>query len=123
FLDVPDDVTLEATGPGGAKASYTTPTAVDAVDGERDVTCKPASGSAFPVGDDTVTCSSTDKSRNVGRTTFVVSVTDTTPPVFETQPSDVTVSVNGATGTVADFPRPAAEDLVDGTIPAVCKPG
>ena len=70
----PDDFTVPASGPGGAVASYPTPTATDLVDGAVPVTCTPASGSAFQVGTTTVTCSATDLSANTATTTFQITV-------------------------------------------------
>ena len=58
----------------GAIVKFTA-SANDAVDGSRPVTCKPASGTTFPLGTTTVTCSATDKSSNVGKASFKVNVT------------------------------------------------
>ena len=46
-----DEVTAEATGPGGAHVSYTEPNATDSVDGNVAVSCAPDSGSLFPLGE------------------------------------------------------------------------
>jgi alpha-tubulin suppressor-like RCC1 family protein len=54
---VPADITVNATGPGGAVVTYTAPTAVDEDGVTPAVSCAPASGSTFPVGTTTVTCS------------------------------------------------------------------
>jgi len=51
-----------------------TATAHDAVDGDTAVTCNPPSGSTFPIGDTTVSCSSTDAHGNTATGTFTVSV-------------------------------------------------
>lgn len=53
---------------------YMPPTAVDAVDGPVAVSCVPASGSLFPFGTTTVTCSAQDRSGNVAQSTFPVTV-------------------------------------------------
>src|SRR5262249_49341636 len=66
----PANQTLEATGPSGATATYTTPTASDAVDGPRPVNCTPASGSTFAIGTTTVTCTATDSHSNTTTHTF-----------------------------------------------------
>lgn len=57
------------------------------------VTCVPASGSAFPVGTTSVTCSATDASGNPSASScsFTVTVNDTQPPVI-TCPANITVS-------------------------------
>ena len=56
---------------------YDVPTATDN-SGEVDVTCVPASGSLFEVGETTVTCSAVDGDGNVTTSTFVVVVTGPT---------------------------------------------
>lgn len=71
-LTVPDDITLDATSPGGAPAVFT-PTASDdgAVTG---LTCTPASGSIFPVGTTSVTCTATDDDGATTTDSFIVTV-------------------------------------------------
>src|SRR5206468_9865449 len=73
-LTLPDDITAEATSPSGAVVNFT----VTATGGGA-ITCTPASGSTFPFGTTTVSCTATN---NVGSTsgTFNVTVVDTTPP-------------------------------------------
>jgi hypothetical protein len=55
--------TAEATGPDGAKVSYTA-SARDLVDGSTTVSCDVASGSLFELGSTTVTCESRDSRNN-----------------------------------------------------------
>jgi HYR domain/von Willebrand factor type A domain len=71
--------TVEATGPDGAVVDYSA-TAVDNVDGPLTPTCNPPSGSLFPLGSTTVTCSATDAAGNTGTGTGTITVVDTTPP-------------------------------------------
>jgi hypothetical protein len=82
-ITVPADITVEATGPGGANVSFVT-SATDIVDVTDPVTCVPPSGSLFPVGIGSTTtpvnCSSTDLHGNTGTNSFNVTVQDTTPP-------------------------------------------
>ncbi len=78
--NVPTDIVVEATGPEGATASYANPTATDLVDGAVPVTCAPASGSMFPLGTSTVSCSATDTHGNTAEASFNVKVRDTIPP-------------------------------------------
>jgi hypothetical protein len=66
------DVVAYATCGGGAVVKYTKPTATDAVDGVRQVTCTPASGTMFKAGKTTVTCTATDKKNNKATKTFTV---------------------------------------------------
>ena len=66
------------------------------------VTCTPASGSTFPLGATTVSCSATDKAGNTATGTFAVTVQDKTPPVV-TVPADMTVDATGPSGAVVTF--------------------
>jgi hypothetical protein len=56
-----------------ATVTYTA-TATDLMDGPVPVSCAPASGSAFPAGTTTVTCSATDAHNNTATGSFTVSV-------------------------------------------------
>jgi Chondroitinase B/HYR domain len=73
------DVTLEATGPQGAVATYTA-SATDDKDGVVPVVFNPASGSTFPLGTTVVVATATDFAGNVATAFFNVTVVDTTPP-------------------------------------------
>ena len=116
---VPDDRTIEATGPGGASTTYDA-TATDAVDGKVATTCSPGSGSTFPLGANTVTCSATDDAGNTGERTFTVTVVDTTGPVIEV-PDDRDVEADRPAGAEPEF-EATATDLVDGSTPVTCEP-
>lgn len=70
---VPATVGVDATGPGGAAASYTV-TVTDDTDPAPVWSCAPASGATFPIGDTTVACTATDASANTATATFVVHV-------------------------------------------------
>ncbi|HEX5523860.1 MAG TPA: HYR domain-containing protein, partial [Pedococcus sp.] len=54
-ISVASDITAEATSAAGAVVTYAAPTATDAVDGSRSVSCQPASGATFALGATTVT--------------------------------------------------------------------
>lgn len=89
--NVPANIQVEANGPAGSVVNFSTPTATDDVDGPIAlVTCTPPSGSTFPLGTTTVTCSATDSHGNTGTATFTVAVVDTTPP-YLIPPSDRSV--------------------------------
>src|SRR5207245_5981050 len=62
-LTLPANITAEATGSAGATVSYSA-TAADIVDGSRPVTCSTVSGSTFPIGTTTVSCSAADTHGN-----------------------------------------------------------
>jgi X-Pro dipeptidyl-peptidase len=114
------DVTTEATGPSGATAAYTTPTANDLVDGAVAVTCTPASGSVFALGPTTVTCTATDHAGNTGHSTFVVHVVDTTAPSL-TVPAAISADATSPTGVVVTWTT-SATDTVDPSPTVACTP-
>jgi HYR domain len=72
-LYLPGDMTLEAFDASGRNVFYDV-SAYDSRDPNPTVACTPASGSFFPVGSTTVTCTATDQSGNVATGTFVVHV-------------------------------------------------
>ncbi|CAM5443717.1 MULTISPECIES: vWA domain-containing protein [Streptomyces] len=87
-----DDRTVEATGGYGTVIDFSA-TAQDAVDGTLPVTCDPASGSRFPTGTTTVTCTATDSSGNTGTDTATFTVTPA--PV----PNEADIAVTAATAS------------------------
>ena len=68
------DVQVTSPDPTGAVVSYDPPTVSDVVDDSPSVDCLPSSGSAFPVGTTSVTCTATDAEDNVATSTFSVTV-------------------------------------------------
>jgi hypothetical protein len=116
--DTPGNQTLEATGPGGAAASWAPPTASDLVDGSVDVDCDPASGTTFPLGTTTVTCSATDAANNPSSVSFTITVQDTTPPTIKDN-DDQLVEATSADGAVATFLL-TATDVVDDDVAVIC---
>jgi TolB protein len=95
-LTVPEDIVVEAPSEDGAQVMYRV-TAQDNVDGtailEEDgttvtqddvggditISCDPASGSVFPIGETTVECSATDAAGNEGIASFTVTVNPPSP--------------------------------------------
>src|SRR6185295_7047941 len=67
------NVSTTTANVAGTAVAYTTPTATDAV-GVVSVVCSPASGSVFPVGTTTVTCTARDAASNVSTKNFTVTV-------------------------------------------------
>jgi hypothetical protein len=78
--NVPANRVVEANGPSGSVVSYTGPTATDAVEGPKPVSCSPTSGSTFPLGGTTVNCTASDSHGNTSSASFTVTVVDTTKP-------------------------------------------
>ncbi|SFS72298.1 HYR domain-containing protein [Marininema halotolerans] len=70
-----NDIDVETNDPNGTVVTYPDPIVTDNCPGEITVTCSPASGSFFPFGMTTVTCTATDPSGNTATETFTVFVT------------------------------------------------
>ena len=72
-LTVPANMTVNATSPAGATVNWgVTPS--DGLSGISSVVCSPASGSVFPIGLTTVTCTATDNAGNAAPKSFTVQV-------------------------------------------------
>lgn len=78
-LTVPANVIAAATGPAGSAVSFAV-SAVDAADSTTPVTCSPNSGSVFPIGITTVTCSASDDAGNIASGRFTVTVSEVSVP-------------------------------------------
>lgn len=95
-INVPFDLTVGAFDAGGVPVYYDV-TVNDDADSFPTLSCIPASGSTFPVGDTTVNCTATDSSGNTASASFKVTVI---------APIDITValsakgSVDSKTGVV-----------------------
>jgi HYR domain/Bacterial Ig-like domain/FG-GAP-like repeat len=76
-LNLPADITVQATGPAGAQVSWQAPTATDESPANPQVSCDADSGDTFPIGTTTVNCSATDAAGNVASGSFHVTVQDT----------------------------------------------
>jgi hypothetical protein len=118
-LKLPKDVTVEATSSAGAAATYTA-SATDLVDGTVPVSCNHPSGSTFPFGTTTVTCSASDRAGNKASGSFKVTVKDRTRPTL-TPPKDMTVEATSADGAAVAYTI-SASDQVDGPVPVTCSP-
>jgi len=85
------------------------------------VVCSIASGTAFPVGTTTVTCTATDACGNSASTNFVVTVNDTEPPAV-TCPATVTQpNTPGLCSAVVTF-NPVATDNCPGPVTVTTLP-
>ncbi len=120
---IPANATVEATSGAGAIFTYTEPTATDQ-EGDPMVLCIPASGSSFPLGVTTVTCTATDLTSGSSeqvQTSFTVTVVDTTPPNLSV-PGDVQAEATSAAGATVTYGAASAVDLVDGPVTPTCAP-
>jgi hypothetical protein len=118
-VTVPANITTAATGPGGAIVTYSA-SASDLIDPSPSLVCVPASGSTFPLGTTTVTCTATDSSGNTATGSFTVKVQDTTPPTV-TVPANITTAATGPGGAEVTYSA-SASDLVDPSPSLVCAP-
>lgn len=109
----------EATGPEGAIVHYEA-TASDP-SGIASSACSPASGSLFPLGATTVTCTATDAAGNAAETSFEVTVRDTTPPLVDAA-ADASAEAAGPGGATVWYSPPTWTDAVDGSGAASCFP-
>jgi hypothetical protein len=78
-VNVPADMTVSAASPSGATVTYAV-TASDADGTIASLTCTPASGSLFPVGATTVSCTARDNSGLTTTARFTVTVLAPTGP-------------------------------------------
>ena len=118
-LNLPANITIEATGPSGEVVTYTA-SASDLVAGSVPVTCVPASGSTFLIGTTTVNCSATDTYSNTANGSFNVTVTDITAPTL-TLPANITLEATSPSGAAATF-SVSSIDIVDGSVAVICSP-
>lgn len=106
-LVLPSNFSVEATSSAGATVDYSAlVTATDLEDGDltASVVCAPASSTTFPLGPTTVNCSVTDNGGLETTGSFVVTVVDTTPPVFTSFPSGtVNLTAANINGAVLDI--------------------
>ncbi|HEX7138631.1 MAG TPA: FlgD immunoglobulin-like domain containing protein [Vicinamibacterales bacterium] len=104
ILSIPEIVVAEAMWPSGATVTFNAGGA----------SCDHASGSQFPMGNTTVTCSMTN-SFGTSTGSFIIVVTDTTLPGLSF-PSSVTSANQVVTYSAS------ATDNIDGPIPITCNP-
>jgi HYR domain len=111
-------VTNTTAGRCDAVVTYTTPTASDNCPGAT-VACSPVSGTMFPKGTTTVTCTATDTSGNTGSCQFSVTVNDLEKPSI-TCPNNITASGTGC--VVVNYNNPTISDNCPGVGVPTCNP-
>src|SRR5581483_1232621 len=119
LANVPGTITTAATSAAGAVVGYTPPTAVDEDTPLPPVVCDHASGSTFPVGTTTVTCTATDPddTPSSASASFLVTVGDADLAI--TTPPGVTTDASSPSGAVVNYTSPTAGDE-DGPVAVVC---
>jgi len=124
-LTCPEDLVVECNSIGESiQVEFDLPTATDDCDDAVSVVCDPASGSNFPLGTTTVTCTATDNNGNLSTCSFEVTVVDSVSALLEC-PDDVVVQCTSDDGTmVVEYPLPTANDDcdADADIQIICVP-
>jgi HYR domain/Fibronectin type III domain len=119
-LTAPSDQTVDATTSGGAVVTFSA-SATDIADPSPIASCTPGSGTTFPVGPTTVSCTATDASGNTSNPqTFTITVTDKTPPTLSV-PGDQTVEATTNGGAIVTFSF-SATDIADPSPTVSCAP-
>jgi hypothetical protein len=128
-ITCPQNITVNPEqGVCNPTVNYTTPTATDNCSSTT-VMCTPASGSSFPLGTTTVTCTATDQSNNMAQCMFTVTVNGT--PFSITCPDNINtaagVPVDGTscvgTGSVIEYPAPVVtSSTCNGNVTVACVP-
>jgi hypothetical protein len=111
---------------GGANVQYISfVKATDTEDGASlaPPVCSPASGSLFPLGPTTVSCSVTDSGGLKTTGSFIVTVEDTIAPEWPANLQLNNIVVKTAQSSVpVTYTTPTGSDKVDGTVTATCTP-
>jgi HYR domain len=118
-LVVPADLTVEAQGPSGATVTFSA-SARGRDNAALPVDCNPPSGTRFPLGQTTVTCTAQDRPDEIAIRRFRVTVVDRTAPKLVV-PTDIRVRTKDRKGAAVTF-RASAIDLVDGQVVPMCSP-
>ena len=119
MIDCPANLTaVECTSPEGAIVDFS-PTAADNCSTPT-VVCEPPSGSTFPLGVTTVTCTATDDGGLTAECSFTVEVVDTTPPTIDCPANLTAVECTGADGAVVEFNPTASDNCSAPTV--ICEP-
>lgn len=104
-----------------AVVNYPAPTVSDNCPNVGSPACSPASGSSFPVGTTTVSCSVSDASNNTAACSFTVTVNDTQTPSI-TCPANITKPTDpNQCSAVVTYPAPTVIDNCPGLVPT-CSP-
>ena len=114
---MPKSIVAEATSAKGASVKFVA-TAADATGNPAAVTCRPASGSVFPLGATKVTCTATSSGLSSSKS-FSVTVVDTAPPTLFV--SDVIADAVSPAGAAVPYTATAV-DSVSGELAPACSP-
>ena len=116
FIRTPGNIVVRATSSAGTPVSFTA-TAFDYPDGSVPVTCTPPSGSLFPLGVTTVTCTATDSNGNITSRSFTVTSRNA---VVDSGPSGSTQVQEATVAFSASIPRSEVRCSLDGAPERKC---
>ena len=123
-LTAPARVIQPCTSPDGAEVSFSV-VATDDCDTNVTIVCTPPSGSLFPVGTSTVSCTATDGAGNLVCSDFPVIVDGgcgTDPCVSIFVPNDKTVPCTSSNGTIVTFAATASNTCIGTSLPVTYTP-
>ncbi|HJQ26201.1 MAG TPA: HYR domain-containing protein [Blastocatellia bacterium] len=117
----PGNITTgNAPGQNSATVDYPIATASDAC-GVANLVCLPPSGSTFPLGTSTVTCTATDTSNLTASCFFLVTVSDRQAPTIRC-PENVSMTLPATqSSAVVNYPAPTVSDNLPG-VTVSCTP-
>ena len=120
-ITCPANITANTTpAQCAASVSYPAPTVQNSCSGTVSVSCSPPSGSLFPAGVTTVTCTAVN-GPNSASCSFTITVTDAQPPSI-TCPANIVRTTEGTQcSAVVEFPPPVASDACAG-VTVRCSP-
>jgi hypothetical protein len=122
FLSPPANVVAYAPTDSGTTVSWPAIGAYDAQEGQVASQCDPASGSSFPIGSTTVTCTAADSLGNSAQTTFIAKVVLQAPPTLDLPPGkEIIVKSAIATGANVSFDV-TAQSVEGAPLAASCTP-
>ena len=94
-IQAPNEVRIYANNTTGMNVSFTVQ-ATDGFDGPVPVTCSPASGTFFPIGSTTVTCTAVDSQGRQAQSTFLVKVLYCWSGFYEPEPDGLASYQSGS---------------------------
>ncbi|XP_072048918.1 uncharacterized protein [Amphiura filiformis] len=117
----PNQQAVAPQGAGGALVTYPQATAHDNSGGAVQLTYGNPSGTFFSIGQTVVAVIGRDPSGNIGRCTFIVTVSssapiDTIQPVVSCPPNQQAVAPQGAGGAIVTYPQATAHDNSGGAV-------
>jgi gliding motility-associated-like protein len=106
FTEVASSISVEATTGCGAQVLWPQPIALDNCT-QITLTSSHASGEVFPPGTTTVVYTATDQAGNISNSSFTVTVSDRTPPIFTGGPAnDILLSAGASCSAIASWDEP-----------------